>query len=63
MNDVYKKEEIRNVAIQDLRNKFGIKYRPKKPKQTQVRLVLILNSRGLTLRFINQGTQKWTKSI
>lgn len=36
MNNVCKKEEIRNIAIQDLRNNFGIKYRPKKPKQTQV---------------------------
>lgn len=34
MSDVCKKEEIRKIAIQDLRN-FGIKHRPKKPKQTQ----------------------------
>ncbi|KAF2885228.1 hypothetical protein ILUMI_20947 [Ignelater luminosus] len=31
MNDVNKKEEIRNVAIQDLRN-LGIKFRPKKQR-------------------------------
>lgn len=39
MNDVNKKEEIRNIAIQDLK-KFGVKFRPKKFKQNvQVRMV------------------------
>lgn len=42
MNDVYKKEEIRNVAIQDLRDNFGIKYRAKKAKQNQVRIHCII---------------------
>lgn len=37
INDVHRKEEIRNIAIQHLR-KYGIKYRPKKPRPpTQVR--------------------------
>lgn len=41
MNDVRKKEEIRNVAIQDLRS-FGIKYRSKKPKShVQVRMLVV----------------------
>lgn len=35
MNDVYKKEEIRNVVIGDLRG-LGIKYRQKKLKHVQV---------------------------
>lgn len=42
MNNVHKKEEIRKVAIEDLRN-FGLKYRPKKSKQqTQVRIPFLL---------------------
>lgn len=35
MNDVYKKEEIRNIAIHDLRE-LGVKHRPKKFKYQQV---------------------------
>lgn len=46
MNDVYKKEEIRNVAISDLRNR-GIKYRPKKIKNVQVRLCFTFIPFGL----------------
>lgn len=39
MNDVTKKEEIRNVAIRDLRN-LGIKFRPKKQRHhVQVRFL------------------------
>lgn len=34
INDVHKKEEIQNIAVQHLK-KYGIKYRPKKPRPPQ----------------------------
>lgn len=39
LNDVHKKEEIRNLALQDLKN-FGIKFRQKKSKQQNVQVSL-----------------------
>lgn len=39
MNDVHKKDDIKEVAIQDLR-RIGVKYRRKKSKQVaQVRIL------------------------
>lgn len=57
MNDVYKKEEIRNIVMGDLRG-LGIKYRQKKLKPVQVISYEMLFAEIFVLNEFNFRAQK-----
>lgn len=51
INDVHKKEEVKTIATQRLRV-YGIKYRPKKPRQIQVRGYFFKSKKCLILFYM-----------